>query len=82
MKPSKKIFQIAGMFNMACCLFTGVSLLLLNSNACNNNLNVATFELAFPLLDLTFPDTCTMGVGAKTTISATVLCRLQHACRI
>jgi hypothetical protein len=36
-------------------------------------LNVKTFELAFPALDLTFPDTCTMGVGAKTTISATVL---------
>ena len=66
MKPSKKIFQIAVMFNMVCCLFTGLLLLLLNSNACNNNLNVATFELAFPLLDLTFPDTCTMGVGAKT----------------
>jgi hypothetical protein len=71
--PSKKIFQIAGMSNMVCCLFTGLSLLLLNSNACNNNLNVETFELAFPVLNLTFPDTCTMGVGAKTTISATVL---------
>lgn len=71
--PSKKIFQIAGMSNMVCCLFTGLSLLLLKSNACNNNLSVKTFELALPALDLTFPDTCTMGVGAKTTISATVL---------
>jgi hypothetical protein len=70
---SKKMFQIFGMLYMVCCLFTGLSLLLLSSNACNNNLNVALFERAFPLLDLTFPDTCTMGVGAKTTISATVL---------
>ena len=71
--PSKKIFQIAGMSNMVCCLFTGLSLLLLNSNACNNNLNVEAFKLAFPLVKLTFPDTCTVGVGAKTTISGTVL---------
>ena len=70
---SKKIFQIFGMLYIVCCLFTGLSLLLLNSNVCNNNLNIAAFELAFPLLDLSFPDTCTMGVGAKTTISATVL---------
>ena len=28
MKPSKKIFQIAGMFNMVCCLFTGLLLFL------------------------------------------------------
>ena len=73
MEVSKKTLQIVGMLNMVCCLFTGLTLLLLNSNACNNNLNVATFEQAFPSLGLTFPDTCTMGVGAKTTVSATVL---------
>jgi hypothetical protein len=70
---SKKMFQIFGMLYMVCCLFTGLLLLLLNSNACKNNLNVAVFEQTFPLLNLTFPDTCTMGVGAKTTISTTVL---------
>ncbi|KAL3779668.1 hypothetical protein ACHAW5_008689 [Stephanodiscus triporus] len=71
--PTKKMFQIGGMFHMVCCIFTGLSLLLLNSNVCNNNLLVKEFERAFPLLDLTFPETCSMGVGAKTTISATVL---------
>jgi hypothetical protein len=71
--PSKRMFQIGGALNMVCSLFTGLSLLILDSNACNNNLNVALFEQAFPLLGLTFPDTCTMGVGAKTTITATVL---------
>ena len=72
-EPTRRMFQISGTLNMVCCLFTGLSLLLLNSNACNNNLNVAVFELAFPLLNMSFPDTCTMGVGAKTTITATVL---------
>jgi hypothetical protein len=70
---SKKMFQIFGMLYKVCCLFTGLLLLLLNSNACDNNLNVAVFKQTFPLLNLTFPDTCTMGVGAKTTISRTVL---------
>jgi len=52
---SKKIFKIAGMFNMVCCFFTGLSLLLLNNNAFNNNVNVATLERAFPLLARTAP---------------------------
>lgn len=72
-KPTRMMFQLGGALDMVCCLFTGLTLLLLNSNACNNNLNIAVFERAFPMLDMTFPDTCTMGVGAKTTISATVL---------
>jgi hypothetical protein len=47
---SKKIFKIAGMFNMVCCFFTGLLLLLLNNNAFSNNVHVAMFERAFPLL--------------------------------
>jgi hypothetical protein len=71
--PYKRMFQIGGALNMVCSLFIGLSHLILDSNACNNNLNVVLFEQAFPLLELTFPDTCAMDVGVKTTIAATVL---------
>jgi len=73
LQPSKKMFQMTGVVYMLCCFFTGMSLLLLESNACKNNENVTAAEDAFPLLNVTFQDTCSMGAGAKTTISATVL---------
>ncbi|KAL3823505.1 hypothetical protein ACHAXA_010827 [Cyclostephanos tholiformis] len=70
--PSKKMFQATGALYMLVCFFTGMSLLLLQSNACKANESVAVFEESFPLI-LTFQDTCSLGAGAKTTIAATVL---------
>ncbi len=69
---SKKMFQMGGSVYMVCCLFTGLSLLLLDSNACNKNLMMMEVSTAATTL-VTFPDTCTMGPGAKSTIAATVL---------
>lgn len=69
---SKKMFQMAGNAYMVCCLFTGLSLLLLDSNACNNNTYIAELMETSTAL-VTFPETCTMGPGAKCTIAATVL---------
>ena len=71
--PSKKMFQMTGVLYMVCCFFTGMILLMLESNACKKNENVAAFENAFRILDVNFQDSCSMGAGAKTTISATVL---------
>jgi hypothetical protein len=72
-QPSKRMLQATGAFYMLVCFFTGMTLLLLQSNACKANENVAVFENTFPKLDITFQDTCSLGVGAKTTIAATVL---------
>jgi hypothetical protein len=72
-QPSKRMFQATGAFYMLVCFFTGMTLLLLQSNACKANENIAVFENTFPMLDITFQDTCSLGVGAKTTIAATVL---------
>jgi hypothetical protein len=71
--PSKRMFQASGAVYMLCCFFTGMTLLMLESNACKNNLNVKAFEEAFRILDVDFQDSCSMGAGAKTTIAATVL---------
>ncbi len=73
LQPSKKMFQMTGMLYMVCCFFTGMTLLMLESNACKNNEDVAAFEKAFPRLGINFQDSCSMGAGAKTTISANVL---------
>ncbi|KAL9188860.1 hypothetical protein ACHAXT_011350 [Thalassiosira profunda] len=50
-------------------LFQGLSLLLLSSNACNDNLVVKRAD-AESLA--TFPDTCSLNTGANLIISATV----------
>jgi hypothetical protein len=68
---SKKMFQLGGSAYMVCSLFTGLSLLLLDSNACNNNSMMMEIFTSTALV--TFPNTCTMGPGAKCTIAATVL---------
>lgn len=45
----------------------GLTLLLLNSNACKNNI----FRLLENLGGLTFPDTCSLATGGKLAISST-----------
>lgn len=50
--------------------FTGLTLLLLNSNACNENAMVRLQDAA--LTNISFPDTCSMASGAKLALSSTV----------
>ena len=70
MFPAKKVYRLGAVSYLFCCLFQGLSLLLLDSNACNNNAMVDELEKSFSNLE--FPDTCSMGSGAKCTIAATV----------
>jgi len=71
--PSKGMYLAAGMIYMVCGLFTGLSLLLLNSNACLSNSLMSDLQQQSALADFTFPASCSMGVGAKCTIAATVM---------
>jgi hypothetical protein len=68
--PTRKMYFAASMAYMICCLFTGLTLLMLDSNACNNN------ELVNQLAeseDITFQDSCSAGIGAKCILSSTVM---------
>ena len=73
--PTKKMLVAGSVVYMLCCLFTGLSLLLLDSNAChsNDNSQLVDFQVQSTLADVTFPMSCSMGLGAKCTIAATVL---------
>jgi len=73
LKPSKRMFQVTGVLYMAVCFFTGMSLLMLESNACKANENVEEFKDTFRALNLTFGETCSIGPGSKSVIAATVL---------
>jgi len=74
-------FQLYGASYLICSLFTGLSLLLLGSSACNDNTFITQFgqdqystsSSTTEASDLTFQETCSMGPGAQTTIAATVL---------
>jgi len=73
--PAKNTYLAAGCIYMVCALFTGLSLLLLDSNACsstNNSVMTQLQELS-AIVDYVFPESCSMGVGAKCTIAATVM---------
>ena len=55
-------------------LFTGLSLLFLQSNACNNNMMVQELsDPSSPVKDIPFPESCSISTGAKCIISATLL---------
>lgn len=71
--PSKQTYKSGGMMYMLCCLFSGLSLLLLDSNACHNNSLITLLQEQTPDINLTFQSSCTMASGAKCTISATVM---------
>ena len=68
----KGSYKTGGMAYMLCCLFMGLSLLLLNSNACHDNNLMTTVVEQTPNVNLSFPSSCSMGPGAKCTIAATV----------
>lgn len=71
--PTKKMYVAASMLYMMCCLFTGLSLLMLDSDACNNNMLVDLFQDDSGLVGLSFPDSCASAYGAKCIFSATVM---------
>ena len=77
LSPSKRSFKTFGMAYMICCLFIGLSLLLLNSTAChdNNLIGKLSEQAANSALnvELSFPESCSMGPGANCTIAAVVL---------
>lgn len=74
---AKSLLRCAGMMYMLCCLFQGLTLLFLTSNACNNNGMVGLTASALTNLPADFsgefPSTCAMASGGKATIAATVL---------
>lgn len=67
--PGKSYVWEAPVYAMT-AFFQGLTLLLLNSNACNGNTMVQSLDPS--LSNVTFPDTCSMDTGAKLSISATV----------
>ena len=77
LSSSKRSFKTFGMAYMICCLFIGLSLLLLNSTACHDNNLIGTLseQAANSALnvELNFPESCSMGPGANCTIAAVVL---------
>lgn len=71
--PSKKAFQAGGLIYLLCCLFQGLTLLFLDSNACHNNPLMSGLQAQIPNSRLTFPSSCSMAAGAKCAIAGTVL---------
>lgn len=71
--PNKGTYKAGGMAYMLCCLFSGLSLLLLDSNLCHNNLLIGQLQQQLPDTTVTFESSCSMATGAKCTIAATVL---------
>ena len=70
--PSKRTYRLGGMTYLLSCLFQGLSLLLLDSNACHDNDMLALLQQQMPEINLLFPSSCSMAQGAKCTIAATV----------
>ena len=68
--PTRKMYFAASMAYMICCLFTGLTLLMLDSNACNNNVLLLTEALT---RNIDFEDSCSAGIGAKCIMSSTVM---------
>ena len=71
--PSRGTYKAGGLAYMICCLFMGLSLLMLDSNACHNNRLNEMLKEEMPIVPLTFPSSCSMAMGAKCTIAATVM---------
>mmetsp|Transcript_27627 Transcript_27627/g.39556 ORF Transcript_27627/g.39556 Transcript_27627/m.39556 type:complete len:262 (-) Transcript_27627:133-918(-) len=73
----KSLLRCAGMMYMLCCLFQGLTLLLMTSNACYNNgmVELTATTLQNSVINFTgeFPDECEMAGGAKASIAAVVL---------
>ena len=74
---AKSLLRCAAMMYMVCCLFQGLTLLLLTSNACYNNgmvgLTATALTNSIVNFDGEFPTTCEMASGGKATIAAVVM---------
>ncbi|EED90614.1 predicted protein [Thalassiosira pseudonana CCMP1335] len=70
---NKQMYRSGGGLFILCCLFQGLTLLFLDSNACNNNIYIEKVKQLMPAVNLQFEDTCSMGSGAKCAIAATVM---------
>ena len=56
------------------CIFQGLNLLFINSNACKNNTLVKELnDPSSPMKDIYFQDACSISTGAKFIIAAVVL---------
>lgn len=71
--PSRGTYKAGGGAYMLCCLFQGLSLLLLDSNACHNNNLITSLQTQMPDANLTFQSSCSMTTGANCAIAGTVL---------
>jgi hypothetical protein len=72
----KSFWKCAGMLYMLCCLFQGLSLLLMKSNACLDNGMVGPTTTALQnTMNFSgeFPSSCAMDAGGKATIAAVVM---------
>lgn len=72
----KSMLKCAGLMYMLCCLFQGLTLLLMNSNACHNNgmVQLTSTALNNNLFSVgEFPSSCTMSSGGKASIAAIVI---------
>lgn len=69
-KPNRSFRTGAVMYSI-CSLCAGLSLILLNSNACKNNILIQELNQKVP--ELHMQETCSISKGAKCTIAATVL---------
>lgn len=71
--PSKQNYKAGGMIYILCCLFQGLTLLLLDSNACHNNSLITVLREQIPDDSVTFQPSCSMAAGANCAIAGTVL---------
>ena len=70
--PSSGAYKAGGLAYLACCLFQGLSLLLLSSNACHDNNVLAAVE-GTEGVNAAFPESCSMAAGGSCAIAGTVL---------
>mmetsp|Transcript_24847 Transcript_24847/g.42571 ORF Transcript_24847/g.42571 Transcript_24847/m.42571 type:complete len:262 (-) Transcript_24847:341-1126(-) len=73
--PSKRTLQMGGILYMLVCLFQGLTLLFLDSNACHNNTlmkNIQENDNEDNGANVTYSSSCSMAAGARCAIAATV----------
>lgn len=64
-------FKTGAIGYLLCCISSGLSLLILSSNVCKNNILIKGLNELLPVAQ--FAETCSIAKGAKSTIAATVL---------
>lgn len=67
----KRSFRTGAVGYFVCFLCAGLSLLILDSNVCKDNILIEELNGKVPMLQ--FQETCSISTGAKTTIAATVM---------